>query len=129
MWRVRERSYKPVVSCIASSVSDFGPSPVAPQVATVDGAHHENGLGGPVAAGGPPTANAYIHGPKHHSKFRRRNERDHHSNGFVRPGEGKAVQSALESLQRHKQYMRATTDTSDRGARRGDAKRNVLLEK
>ena len=24
----------------ATSVSDFGPSPIAPQVATVDGAHH-----------------------------------------------------------------------------------------
>ena len=95
MWRVREQSYKPVVSWfpagIASSVSDFGPSPVAPQVATVDGAHHENGLCRPAAVGGPPTATAYIHGRKHHSKSRRRNESDRHSNGFVRPGEGNAV--------------------------------------
>ena len=58
---------------IASSVSDFGPSPVAPQVATVDGAHHENGFGGPAAVGGTPTATAYIHGRKHHSKSQRRN--------------------------------------------------------
>ena len=80
---------------IASSVSDFGPSPVSPEVPTVDGAHQENGLRWPVAAGGPPTATAYIFSGKHHSKSRRRNESDHHSNGFTRPGEDNTVQSAV----------------------------------
>ena len=67
-----------------------------------------------MAAGGPRTETAYRFGRKHHSKSRRRNESDHHSTGFTRPGEGNAVQTALESLQRHERYTRATTDTSER---------------
>ena len=43
-------------TAIASSVRDISPSPVAPQVATEDGAQHKNCLGGPVSVGGPPTA-------------------------------------------------------------------------
>ena len=62
----------------------------------------------------PWTATAYIFGRIHNSKFRRRNESDHHSNGFTSPGEGNAVQSALKSLKRHERYTRVTTDTSER---------------
>ena len=43
-------------TAIASSVRDISPSPVAPQVATEDGAQQKNCLGGPVSVGGPPTA-------------------------------------------------------------------------
>ena len=91
---------------IASSVGDFCPSPGASQVATIDEAHRGNGLVGPAAVAGPPTAIAYIHCRKRHSKSRRRNESDHHSNESVRPGAGNDVQSALESLQRHERYTR-----------------------
>ena len=110
---------------IAGSVSDFGHSSVSPKFATVDGAHQENGLGGTVAAVGPPTATAFRFGRKHHSKSRRRNESDHHSNGFTRPGEVNAVQSALKSLQRYERYTRVTTDTSER---RDDEKRRAGRE-
>ena len=108
-------------TAIARSVIYLCPFSVGPQVATVDGAHQENGLGGPAAVVGPPTANAYRYGRKHVAKYRPQNESDDHSNGFAR--EGNAGQSALESLQRHERYTRTTTDTSEHGERRDDAKR------
>ena len=53
------------------------------------------------------------------ANFRKQNESDDH---LARPGEGNAVQSAVESLQRHERYTRATTDTRDSGQTQGDAK-------
>ena len=76
----------------------------------------------------PPTATAYFHGRKHHSKSQRRNKSHYHSKGFARLGEGNAVKSTLESLRRHERYRRPTTDTTNRGGRRGEPKRKVPLE-